>query len=77
MLEHGGKLFCEECLYEPIEAHQDPLAEACIEVHHRDTAVSDMNEGHKTKLADLRCLCANCHRLVHARIREAEKLSAQ
>lgn len=77
MSEHDGKLFCEECHYEPIEAHQDPLAEACIEVHHRDTAVSQMTDGHTTKLADLQCLCANCHRLVHARLREAEKHSAQ
>jgi len=71
--ENGGKLFCEECQFEPIKEHNDPLAEACIEVHHRSTMVSLMAEGHKTKLSDLQCLCASCHRLVHARLRSGER----
>lgn len=31
-----------------------------------------MTEGHVTTLEDLQCLCANCHRLLHAFLR-AEK----
>ena len=27
--------------------------------------VGKMAEGHVTRLADLQCLCANCHRIVH------------
>lgn len=70
---NGGRLLCEQCGCEPILDHNDPLADACIEVHHRETAVAQMQEGHVTALEDLQCLCANCHRLVHARLREAEK----
>lgn len=73
MEANNGRLFCEICECEPIVAHQDPLADACIEVHHREKAVADMGKGHVTKLDDLQCLCANCHRLVHARLRQAEK----
>lgn len=73
---NGGRLFCEHCQCEPILDHDDPLADACIEVHHRETAIAAMKEGHVTKLDDLQCLCANCHRLVHARLRQAERTSA-
>jgi len=70
---NDGRLFCERCLIEPTVAFEDPLADACIEVHHRETAIAAMVDGHVTKLSDLECLCANCHRLVHARLRAAEK----
>lgn len=73
MEANRGRLFCEICECEPIIDYDDPLAEACIEVHHRETAVAAMEEGHVTKLDDLQCLCANCHRLVHSRLRQAEK----
>lgn len=73
MEANDGRLFCELCQCEPIQDHSDPLADACIEVHHRETAIAAMGQGHKTKLDDLQCLCANCHRLVHARLRHAEK----
>jgi hypothetical protein len=67
-----GKLECEECKMDPVEVYGTDLAEACIEVHHAVTQVSDMGAGHKTKLEDLQCLCANCHRLVHRKSREKE-----
>lgn len=73
MEENAGRLFCEICRCEPIQDHGDQLADACIEVHHRETAIAAMGHGHKTKLDDLQCLCANCHRLVHARLRHSEK----
>lgn len=75
--EHDGRLFCEECGLCPEEDLSDPLAAACIEVHHSATAVADMpDDGHPTTLGDLQCLCANCHRLVHAHLRAAETQSA-
>lgn len=61
-----GKLLCERCNLDPVSAYGDLAAEACIEVHHRATQVSEMVSGHLTTLDDLQCLCANCHRFVHA-----------
>ena len=63
--EHG-KLFCEQCGMDPILAFGD-AGEACIEVHHAATPVKDMDDGHITRLCDLLCLCANCHRVTHRR----------
>lgn len=60
-----GKLGCEKCGLDPVAHYGTEFAEACIEVHHAATHVSQMSEIHKTSLADLQCLCANCHRLVH------------
>jgi hypothetical protein len=68
--EHG-RLFCEECQFDPVAFYDDTGATACIEVHHRTVAVSEMALGHKTKLADLQCLCANCHRVTHVRLKIA------
>lgn len=67
-----GRLFCERCKLDPVEHFGTEEAEACIEVHHATTHVSEMAEGHVTTLEDLQCLCANCHRLLHALLR-AEK----
>lgn len=66
-----GVLKCEQCGLVPSQQYETPLADACIEVHHAAVAVSEMGAGHKTRLDDLQCLCANCHRLVHRRMREA------
>lgn len=68
-----GKLECEECKLDPVAEYGTELAEACIEVHHSVTQVSDMKDGHTTTLDELRCLCANCHRLVHRKLREEKK----
>jgi 5-methylcytosine-specific restriction protein A len=59
-----GKLFCERCQMDPKVAY-GPHGDACIEVHHHKTQVADMDENHRTRLEDLQCLCANCHRIVH------------
>ncbi|WP_122467927.1 HNH endonuclease [Brevundimonas lutea] len=67
--DHDGRLFCEDCGLEPSLHYEDDLADACIEAHHTRTAVADMQDDHVTRLEDLRCLCANCHRLEHARLR--------
>lgn len=68
-LRQHGKLLCERCGLDPVAKYGTPNAEACIEVHHASVQVSQMNEGHRTALADLQCLCANCHRLVHRELR--------
>lgn len=68
--EHG-KLFCERCNMDPIEVFGSPIGEACIEVHHREEQVSEMREGHITRLEDLMCLCANCHRVTHHELKDA------
>jgi hypothetical protein len=62
--EHG-RLFCERCGIDPIRTFGLEAGEACIEVHHEAMHVKDMGAGHGTKLDDLKCLCANCHRIVH------------
>lgn len=59
-----GHLYCERCLVVPSKDLGE-LGDACIEVHHSKTKVADMTEGHATRLSDLQCLCANCHRIVH------------
>jgi hypothetical protein len=66
--EHG-LLFCENCNLDPIMKYGETLAQACIEVHHKTLAISDMGTHHITQLQDLQCLCANCHRLVHAKLK--------
>jgi predicted HNH restriction endonuclease len=71
MIKQHGKLFCERCQLDPGEAFGLPIGHAVIEVHHAAVAVGDMKDGHTTKLKDLQCLCANCHRLVHAEIRSS------
>jgi hypothetical protein len=63
-----GKLFCERCGLDPAEKFGAELGAAVIEVHHAATSVGEMAEGHKTRLSDLQCLCANCHRLTHAEL---------
>jgi 5-methylcytosine-specific restriction protein A len=66
-------LKCEACGMVPTAHYNTSLAESCIEIHHKATAVSEMVEGHRSKLEDVECLCANCHRLEHRRMRENKK----
>jgi hypothetical protein len=66
-----GRLFCEQCKMDPVEVFGSPDGEACIEVHHRGTEVANMQPGHMTRLADLECLCSNCHRVRHSKMRQA------
>ena len=68
-LARHGKLFCENCKMEPQKAYGKEHGDACIEVHHAAVSISAMKPGHRTKLEDLQCLCANCHRVEHRRMR--------
>jgi len=68
-LTKHGKLYCEQCGLDPVKAYGTPDGEACIEVHHARVSVSDMSPGHVTRLEDLQCLCANCHRVAHRRMK--------
>nr|MDW3663890.1 hypothetical protein [Paraburkholderia terrae] len=72
-----GRLTCERCKLDPVAVFGTEHAEACIEVHHSTTHVSQMGPRHRTKLDDVQCLCANCHRLVHRLLREEDKVSAR
>ncbi|WP_150704059.1 hypothetical protein [Pseudomonas fluorescens] len=67
-IKKHGHLFCEECGTDPVEVYGD-FGEACIEVHHEAIQVADMGEQHKTTLNQLRCLCANCHRVLHRKLK--------
>lgn len=64
----NGRLFCERCRMDPVVAFGGQVGEACIEVHHKAVAVSQMREGHRTTPEDLMCLCANCHRVEHRKL---------
>lgn len=64
MVEELGHLACERCDVVPSQL-LGPHGDAVIEVHHANVQVADMAQGHVTRLADLQCLCANCHRIVH------------
>lgn len=66
-----GHLQCERCRVIPSET-LGPHGDAVIEVHHAATQVADMEIGQITRLADLMCLCANCHRIVHREMRASK-----
>lgn len=68
-VRENGRLFCEKCGLDPVKTYGEHGA-ACIEVHHHVTEVANMGEGHETKLDDLQCLCANCHRVVHRELKQ-------
>jgi len=68
--EHG-RLSCERCFMDPVAIFGSLVGEACIEVHHHGTQVAEMEDGHETRLEDLMCLCANCHRVTHRELKDA------
>lgn len=68
MRQLHGKLFCEHCGLDPVAAFGDD-GEACIEIHHSALEVASMAPGHVTRLTDIECLCANCHRIRHRRMK--------
>lgn len=71
-----GRLFCERCGMDPIAVYSGNHGTACIEVHHQSIQVKDMPGSHETRLEDLDCLCANCHRVEHRLLKLALKSQA-
>ncbi|MGW6014679.1 HNH endonuclease [Streptomyces sp. NPDC055210] len=59
---NGQPLRCEVCAFDFAHAY-GPLGEGYIEVHH--VTPLHISGTRETKLADLACLCANCHRMCH------------
>ena len=64
-LKATGALRCEACSFEFGIAYGE-RGKGFIEVHHA-LPVYQLRPGAKTRLADLHLLCANCHRMVHAK----------
>ena len=63
--ETKGILACEACDFDYAKYY--PLrGEGFIEAHHLKP-LHTLVAGAKTRLEDLALLCANCHRMVHAR----------
>ena len=67
--EHG-RLQCECCGLDPAKTYGPDIGDACIEVHHK-LPVANMPPGHETHLDELKCVCANCHRIIHHKLRNA------
>ena len=59
-----GRLYCQLCKFDPEEVYGPDVGEACIEVHHKRPLGLEEGVRH-TKLGDLMCVCANCHRIIH------------
>lgn len=64
-LAQHGRLACEACDFDFGRAY-GPRGEGYIEVHHLKP-LETLTPGSRTKLSDLAILCANCHRMVHAK----------
>ena len=71
-LKNHGRLWCERCRLDPLEKYGPDTGGACIEVHHR-IPLAEIRPGQVTRLDDLMCLCANCHRVVHRELRHYDQ----
>jgi len=65
VLKEKGKLNCEACDFD-FGAVYGERGMGFIEVHHT-VPLHTLTAGRKTRLDDLALLCANCHRMVHAK----------
>jgi predicted HNH restriction endonuclease len=63
--ERTGSLICVGCDFESADMYGPEYADT-MEAHHT-IPVHTLKPGDKTNLKDLAILCANCHRIVHAR----------
>lgn len=68
--EHG-RLLCECCKLDPVVEYGQNVGEACIEVHHK-IPLANLQPASSTRLRDLMCVCANCHRVIHRKLRTAD-----
>lgn len=60
-----GRLACEACDFDFVATYGE-RGLGFIECHHTK-ALETLQAGAKTKLSELALLCANCHRMIHAR----------
>jgi 5-methylcytosine-specific restriction protein A len=63
VLQETSRLACEACDFDFAAAYGD-LGYGFAECHHT-VPVAELTEDHRTRLADLSILCANCHRMIH------------
>ena len=70
--EEHGQLRCEMCELVPVERYGDESGDACIEVHHK-ISLSSLGMRRATRMEDLMCVCASCHRVLHERMRLEER----
>ena len=70
--EANGHLKCEKCGFDPMERYESENAEACIEVHHR-IGLGTLGRRRNTRVEDLQCVCANCHRVLHRRMEREQQ----
>lgn len=64
-MRDGGRLTCEGCDFDLAETYGE-RGEGFMEVHHT-RPVHEIRPDHVTRLTDLALVCANCHRMIHAR----------
>ncbi|MDP3747664.1 MAG: HNH endonuclease [Phenylobacterium sp.] len=64
-LAQHGRLTCEACDFDFAAAYGE-RGVGFIEVHHTKP-LETLQPGARTKLSELAVLCANCHRMVHAK----------
>jgi 5-methylcytosine-specific restriction protein A len=65
VFKRHGRLVCEVCAFN-FQDRYGLHGAGFIECHHTKP-LETLNAGSTTKLADLALLCANCHRMIHAR----------
>lgn len=58
-----GDLYCQVCEFN-FENVYGEIGQNFIECHHT-LPVSEMPDGHKTKVEDMAVLCSNCHKMIH------------
>lgn len=63
ILKSTGRLACEACGFDFFDFYGD-IGFGYAECHHTKP-VSELKHNEKTKLSDLRVVCANCHRMIH------------
>jgi 5-methylcytosine-specific restriction enzyme A len=80
VLRETGRLACEACGFDFNEGYGEH-GRGFIEVHHL-LPLYALAPGSRTRMQDLAVLCANCHRMVHAKAKwltlsELKELLAQ
>jgi 5-methylcytosine-specific restriction protein A len=64
MIQDHGRLLCERCEDDYVEQFGADVAAGCFEIHH-SIPLASLDEARETRIGELRCLCATCHRATH------------